>query len=98
MFSKPFTIAEERFIKEHAGKMTISEIALSLGRSYSAVQKILRILGHRSSIHLWTPEEDEKLLELWGKYPARYISHCIGVDANCIYNRVRRLKKKGVIL
>lgn len=97
MFSKPVTLDEERFIKENAGKMTISEIALSIGRNYYTVQKILKLLGYESRLHRWTPEEDEKLLSFWRKYPAGYISKLLGVDEYCIYNRIRRLKKKGII-
>lgn len=97
MFSKPVTLDEERFIKNNAGKMSISEIALSLGRSYYTVQKILKLLGYDSGIHRWTPDEDAKLLSLWKDYPAGYISRCLDVDENAIYNRIRRLKKKGLL-
>lgn len=94
MFSKPITNEEERFIKENAQKMSISEIATSLGRSYFTVQKYMKILGIPTGFHKWTRKEDEILCELWENYPAGYISRVIGVDENCIYNRAKRLKLK----
>ncbi len=99
MFSKPITNEEERFIKENAGKLSISEIATSLGRSYFTIQKYMKLLDIPTGFHKWTKEEDEKLRELWEQYPAGYISRYLGMDENCVYNRVRRLglKKKRVL-
>lgn len=96
MFSKPITNEEEKFIKENAGKLSISEIATSLGRSYFTIQKYMKLLDIPTGFHKWTRQEDEKLRELWEQYPAGYICRCLGVDENCVYNRVRRLglKKK----
>lgn len=99
MFSKPITNEEERFIKENAAEMSISEIATSLGRSYFTVQRYMSILGIKTGFHKWTRQEDELLRELWEQYPAGYICRRLGVDENCIYNRARRLnlKKKRIV-
>ena len=96
MFSKPVTAKEEKFIKDNAGKLSISEIATALGRSYFTVQRYMSILGISTGIHKWTKFEDEKLRELWEEYPAGYISRVLNVNENCIYNRAKRLglKKK----
>lgn len=94
MFSKPITNAEELFIKENAGKMSISEIATALGRSYFTIQKYMKILDIPTGFHKWTRQEDEKLRELWEQYPAGYIARYLHVDENCVYNRARRLKLK----
>lgn len=94
MFSKPITNDEEKFIKENAGKLSISEIATSLGRSYFTIQKYMKLLNIDTGFHKWTPKEDEKLRELWEVYPAGYIARYLGVDENCVYNRARRLKLK----
>ena len=94
MFSKPITNEEERFIKDNAGKLSISEIATSLGRSYFTVQKYMKILGIPTGFHKWTKQEDEVLKELWEKYPAGYICRYLGINENCVYNRARRLKLK----
>lgn len=96
MFSKPVTREEEAFIKDNAGKLSISEIATALGRSYFTVQRYMSILGIKTGFHKWTKHEDEKLRELWEQYPAGYISRVLDVDENCIYNRAKRLglKKK----
>ena len=92
MFSKPITNEEERFIKENAGKLSISEIATSLGRSYFTIQKYMKLLDIPTGFHSWTPEEDERLRALWDFYSAGYIARCLDVDENCVYNRARRLK------
>lgn len=92
MFSKPITNEEENFIKENAKKMSISEIATSLGRSYFTIQKYMKLLDIPTGFHKWTEEEDMKLRALWDLYPAGYIARCLDVDENCIYNRARRLK------
>lgn len=99
MFSKPITREEEKFIKENAEKLSISEIATALGRSYFTIQKYLRLLDIPSRYHKWTPEEDEKLRKLWEDYQAGYIAICLGVDEDCIYNRAKRLglKKKRIV-
>lgn len=89
------TKSEKDYIKEHFAEMTISEIALALGRSYEAVRNhAVAMKLHK--IHKWTVEEDTLLMEMWGTYPAEYIARQLkGVDANSVYNRVRRLKKNG---
>ena len=99
MFSKPITNDEEKFIKDNAGKLSISEMATSLGRSYFTIQKYMKLLGIPSGCHRWTKKEDAKLKELWEQYPAGYISRYLGVDENCVYNRARRLglKKKRIV-
>ena len=94
MFSKPITNEEEKFIKENAGKLSISEIATSLGRSYFTVQKYMKILGIPTGFHKWTPHEDKVLRELWEKFPAGYICRYLGINENCVYNRARRLRLK----
>lgn len=99
MFSKPVTKEEEKFIKDNAGQLSISEIATALGRSYFTVQRYMSILGIKTGFHKWTKQEDEKLRELWDFYPAGYISRVLEVDENCIYNRAKRLglrKKRRV--
>lgn len=99
MFSKPVTREEEKFIKDNAGKLSISEMATALGRSYFTIQRYMSILGIKTGVHKWTPDEDEKLRELWEQYPAGYISRVLDVDENCIYNRAKRigLKKKRIV-
>lgn len=99
MFSKPITNEEEKYIKEKAGKMSISEIATSLGRSYYTIQKYMKLLGIPTGYHRWTKKEDAKFRELWEQYPAGYICRYFGVDENCVYNRARRLglKKKRIV-
>lgn len=99
MFSKPITNEEERFIKENAGKMSISEIATALGRSYFTVQKYMKLLDIPTGFHKWTKHEDDLLRELWETYPAGYIARYLHIDENCVYNRVRRLglKKKRIV-
>lgn len=99
MFSKPVTNEEEKFIKDNAGRMSISEIATSLGRSYFTVQRYMSILGIKTGFHRWNRQEDKQLMELWESYPAGYISSVLGVDENCIYNRAKRLglKKKRIV-
>lgn len=94
MFSKPVTNEEERFIKEHAGKLSISEIATALGRSYYTVQRYMSILGIDTGFHRWTKKEDKILCELWEKYSAGYISRVLDVNENSVYNRAKRLKLK----
>ena len=94
MFSKPITNKEEMFIKDNAGRMSISEIATALGRSYFTVQKYMKILNIPTGFHKWTKSEDEKLRELWEQYPAGYIARYLDVDENSVYNRARRLKLK----
>lgn len=89
----PITAKEEKFIKEHVYAMTIGEIATSLGRNYYTIQRTIKLLGFQL-VNKWTKEQDEKLLELWGQYPAGYIATVLGVDENCVYNRVRRLGLK----
>ena len=99
MFSKPVTNKEELFIKNNAGKLSISEIATALGRSYFTVQRYMKILGIKTGFHRWTKKEDEKLRELWENYTAGYIAHYLEMDENCVYNRARRLglKKKRIV-
>ena len=99
MFSKPVSKEEEKFIKDNAGQLSISEIATALGRSYFTVQRYMSILGIKTGFHKWTKQEDEKLRELWEQYPAGYISRVLELDENCIYNRAKRigLKKKRVV-
>lgn len=99
MFSKPVTKEEEKFIKDNSGRLSISEIATALGRSYFTVQRYMGILGIKTGVHKWTKEEDEKLRSLWEQYPAGYICRKIGVDENCVYNRAKRLglKKKRIV-
>lgn len=89
------TKPEKDYIKEHFSEMNISEIALALGRSYEAVRNHCVLMNlHR--IHKWTAEEDVVLMEMWGTYPAEHIArHLKGVNANSVYNRVRRLKRNG---
>lgn len=94
MFSKPITNEEEKFIKENAGKLSISEIATALGRNYFTIQRYLKLLDYPTGYHKWTKAEDKKLRELWEQYPAGYISTYLGIDENCVYNRARRLKLK----
>lgn len=85
---------EKEFIRKHLDDMTIGEMALSLGRSYFTVQKYTDSIGYHR-YHRWTEEEDKVLIRLWGLYGAEYIARCLNLDANCVYNRVRRLKKNG---
>lgn len=94
MFSKPITNEEEQFIKDNAGKLSISEMATSLGRSYFTIQKYMKLLDIPTGFHKWTKKEDDKLRELWEQYPAGYICRVLDIDENCVYNRARRLKLK----
>ena len=88
------TKQEEQYIKEHFSTMTLSEIATSLGRSYYTIQKCTERLGLHK-IHKWTPEEDEVVISLYGEYMAEYISRVLNLDVNCVYNRIRRLRRNG---
>ena len=99
MFSRPVTREEEQFIKDNASQLSISEMATALGRSYFTVQRYMSILGIPTGRHKWTKEEDDKLRELWEHYQAGYICRVLGVDENCVYNRVKRLglKKKRIV-
>lgn len=87
------TTEEEQFIREHIGKMPIGDIAKSLGRNYTTIQRTLNNLGIRVA-HRWTKEEDEKLLSMYGRVHTRYIAHLFGVDENSVYNRIRRLRAR----
>ena len=88
------TQKEKDYIAQHCRDMSIGEMALSLGRNYFTIQKETSAIGfHR--FHRWTPEEDALLFELWDTFCAEYIARRLKVDANCVYNRVRRLKKNG---
>ena len=88
---------EKKFIEEHFNDMTIGEIALALGRSYEAVQQhTSRKNLHR--FHRWTDEETAILLKLMSEgYMAEYIARKLKIDVNCVYNRIRRLRKNGTI-
>ena len=88
------TKEEEQFISKHVKDMSISEIATSLGRSYYTIQKHTDKIGHHP-IHKWTEEEDNVLLTLYGTYMVEYIARVLNLDANCVYNRIRRLRKNG---
>lgn len=88
------TEKEMGYIREHFEEMTISEIALALGRSYEAVRNhAVAMKLHK--FHKWTDEEDLELFELYGKLSTEEISRKLNVDINSVYNRVRRLKKNG---
>lgn len=90
------TEKEHRFIEENAEKMKISEIAESIGRSYFTVQKALAAKGYHR-FHLWTAEEDRLLIRLKNEgWSSEYIARRLHVGADCVYNRVRRLRKQGV--
>lgn len=99
MFSKPITREEERFIKQNAGELSISEIATSLGRSYFTIQKYMKLLDIDTGFHRWTKEEDEILISLWEEYSAEYIARKLRLNRYSVYNRVRRLglKKKRIV-
>ena len=91
-----FTKKEKQFIKDNFQELSIGEIALALGRSYEAVQRNAAKMNlHR--FHKWTEEEDTLLMTLWGSYGAEYIARKLNVNANTVYNRVKRLKNKGLI-
>lgn len=85
------------FIEEHFNDMTIGEIALSLGRSYSAVQNYTSSRKlHR--FHIWTEEETEILIKLTQEgYVAEYIARRLNLNVDCVHNRIRRLRKKGLM-
>ena len=88
---------EMEFIDEHFKEMTIGEIALSLGRSYFTVQNYTSTRKMRR-FHIWTEEETELLLKLTQEgYVAEYIARRLKVNVDCVHNRIRRLRKKGMI-
>ncbi len=89
------TKSEKDYIKNHFLEMTISEIALALGRSYEAVRNHC-VAMHLHRIHKWKAEEDAVLFEMWGKYPAGYIAEQLKTEVNSVYNRVRRLRRNGM--
>ncbi len=64
---KFFTGAEDRYILEHAGKLTWADIAGNIGRSRRGVQKRAARLGYVSRpCKRWTSEEDAALLSARG--------------------------------
>lgn len=73
--------------------MTIAEIAKSLGRSYSTIQKTIRANGV-TLVRRWTEDEDKLLLEQYGVEPTWKIAMRLGVDEQRIYNRIRKLRQK----
>lgn len=92
----PLSSEEREFIKKNVGKKTIGEIAAAIGRNYYTVWGITKSLGH-NPIHVWTRDEDEKMLSMWGRYSAKYIAGKLGVQTSSVYNRMRRLRKNGKV-
>lgn len=87
---KHFTEKEREFVKVHCLDMSISEIANQLGRNYWAIHRLIQGIGC-SKNHKFTPDEDFKIRQLYGKYKASYIATVLGIDEIAVYNRVRKL-------
>lgn len=90
------TDEERAFIRKNFTSMSLKEIATSLGRGYYTIYKQAKLM-HLRRVHVWTDDEDTILIRLWGTFDAKYIARRIGVDENCVYNRIKRLRSKGII-
>lgn len=87
---KHFTTEEREFIKVNALVMTTQQIANALGRNYWSIHRVLQSLGVKKN-HVFTPNEDFIIKQMYGKFSAKVIATKIGVDEEAIYNRIKKL-------
>lgn len=93
---KHFTEKELEFIRVNSLVMSVSEIAKRLGRNYWSIHRILAGKGI-SRKHVFTPTDDFMIKKMYKVYNVKVIATKIGVDETSVYNRIKHLKKKGVL-
>lgn len=97
---------EEKLIELYMNSaLTYEQIGEELNRSLVAVQcriKTLQETGrldYRKPNKRWTPEEEEKLIELWNTTTLIYeqIGSELNRDLNSVEHRIRKLRKAGIL-
>jgi hypothetical protein len=77
-------------LRELREKLSVSECAKILGRSYTAVVCKSRGLGIRDKPH-WTPEEEHRLMLLWGERSVENIAKKLGRSQWAVLFHARKL-------
>lgn len=94
MQNKPaenLTEEQIQFINEHKDEMNVYELASKLGVGYAAVYGYINRMVNVKQNHIFTPNEDFIIRQMYPKYRVRLIATKLGVDEMSVYNRVKKL-------
>lgn len=102
--SNKWTDKEIQFIQDHNDSMSTREIAEALGRSYSATNKRMSILGIKKNIggngsqfhpgNKWTEVEVDYLRENYSKMTNKRIAYELGKTSEAVRAKARSLNLK----
>lgn len=91
-----WTASDKATLQALYGKLPNKKLAEQLGKSTMAVRKAAGKLGlHRKSSPPWTPEEEQKLLQLYPAMKAAQVAKLMGRTVAAISVRANHLKEKG---
>lgn len=90
---KRFTEQELEYMKVHAQDMTISEIAMALGRNYWSVQRVLQA---KSAENL-TPEQIRKIEELKDEKTIYQIARELGISYSAVNGYLTKRVNRKII-
>ena len=85
------TPEQTKVIDELKDSKTVYQIAKKLGIGYSAVYGYLNKRVNVKQNHVFTPDEDFVIRQMYGRYRISYIATKMGLTEQQIYNRAKKL-------
>lgn len=81
--------SEELFLKENYGRLSLSEIAKRIGRSYKAVKGKASSMRLMDKKNVWSDEQVEYLKEAWSNTPRKIIAEKLQKPVSVVFVKAK---------